>query len=788
MNPGLLSPSLLIAGAVAALGPVLIHLLNRRRHRVVPWAAMDFVREATTRTRRFVRIRDLALLFLRVAAVVLFGLALSRPFLSSRGVGADPHQPVHAVIVVDNSLSMSLEEPAGTVLSRARQQAKELIDELPTGGRISIIPLCGPTDRVEREAFRSPQDARAALDRIEIVDRTETAAHLIPLVQEALERAPELKARRIVFLSDQQQAVWPVAAQESVARDFPDLEVLRISPASTDNSWVADLTLENDYAEPQSPTPILVAIRCEGAPRANVAVSLQVGGMTAATQYVDLSSGENHVVRFLHEFQATGDAGHVQYVPVTVSLENDRLPLDDSRSLVVPVVSSLPIVFVDQYGREKEDVRQSRLGETFFLRQLLTPDRGNDTTTQSAYSIRHVTIDNLTQSLLQDARLVVIAGIATPGLAAGLLRDYVLQGGQLLIAAGGEFSPQAWSRAAWDNGRGILPVPLLRDLRGTPPTSTASPTPFFLDPSTMTDGVFQIPDASREDLEELYRTPAFFVSAIVAANETDTDVIQKPPASTAGPRAETQEPETSWLQWRPARRAGHRDDAEARALARFSNGDPFLIERDLGDGTVLLALSGIGSDWNNLPRTNAVVLLDRLLRRMLRPGLPERTVETFTTLEVPLAAQDRRMQFECQRPDGTREALTVEALGPEEYGVVLRNLSHRGIYRVAAVAERSAGPNTANVPATPDVIVAVNGPEAESNLMEIESGELASRLSPESSLSTSGAAGIVSRESGSRREFWRVFLWCSLACLVSEMGVLWLVNARAGRLRSSAGG
>ena len=107
-----------------------------------------------------------------------------------------------------------------------------------------------------------------------------------------------------------------------------------------------------------------------------------------------------------------------------------------------------------------------------------------------------MTIDNLTQSILQEPRLVVIAGIETPGPAAGLLRDYVRQGGQLLIAAGGEFSPEGWSRAAWDSGRGILPVPLRRDLSGTLPTLSASPTPFFLDPSTMTDGVFQIPDAA----------------------------------------------------------------------------------------------------------------------------------------------------------------------------------------------------------------------------------------------------------------------------------------------------
>jgi len=37
-----------------------------------------------------------------------------------------------------------------------------------------------------------------------------------------------------------------------------------------------------------------------------------------------------------------------------------------------------------------------------------------------------------------------------------LLRDYVKQGGQLLIAAGAEFNPDAWNAAAWKDGEGIL--------------------------------------------------------------------------------------------------------------------------------------------------------------------------------------------------------------------------------------------------------------------------------------------------------------------------------------------
>src|SRR5918999_3291993 len=87
------------AGAVAALGPVAIHLLNRRRYRVVEWAAMDFLREALQRNRRILHLRDLLLLALRTLCVLLFGLAMARPYFTRTAGQIDPDQPVHAVLL-----------------------------------------------------------------------------------------------------------------------------------------------------------------------------------------------------------------------------------------------------------------------------------------------------------------------------------------------------------------------------------------------------------------------------------------------------------------------------------------------------------------------------------------------------------------------------------------------------------------------------------------------------------------------------------------------------------------
>ena len=66
-----------------------------------------------------------------------------RPIFSSIEGTGKPTDPVHAVLIVDNSLSMGYEKLDGTLLDEAKTKAREFIDALPQGSRISVLPLCG---------------------------------------------------------------------------------------------------------------------------------------------------------------------------------------------------------------------------------------------------------------------------------------------------------------------------------------------------------------------------------------------------------------------------------------------------------------------------------------------------------------------------------------------------------------------------------------------------------------------------------------------------------------------
>ena len=100
------NPLMLGVGALAIMSPFIIHLLNKRRFKIVNWAAMDFLFDAEKKNRRRVKLENFILLLLRCLAMLLLGLLLARPFLPS-GVFGDAAQ-FQRVILLDDSLSQGV--------------------------------------------------------------------------------------------------------------------------------------------------------------------------------------------------------------------------------------------------------------------------------------------------------------------------------------------------------------------------------------------------------------------------------------------------------------------------------------------------------------------------------------------------------------------------------------------------------------------------------------------------------------------------------------------------------
>ncbi|HEV2471332.1 MAG TPA: BatA domain-containing protein, partial [Chthonomonadales bacterium] len=93
-----LNPAFLSALGLAAI-PLVIHLIRKRKLRVIRWAAMEFLLQSMRKQRRRMRIEEWILLALRILIVAMAVFAFARPVLHALGAGLLPRSAsVYAVI------------------------------------------------------------------------------------------------------------------------------------------------------------------------------------------------------------------------------------------------------------------------------------------------------------------------------------------------------------------------------------------------------------------------------------------------------------------------------------------------------------------------------------------------------------------------------------------------------------------------------------------------------------------------------------------------------------------
>ncbi|MEX1182981.1 MAG: VWA domain-containing protein [Gemmatimonadota bacterium] len=229
---GLLNPLLLLLAGAAAV-PLLLHLLHRHQGPRVVFPALRYLRRAEKESARRIRLRQLLLMLLRIAAVLLLAFAAARPFVRAGGAG---HAPAAVVLVLDNSMSSAAVEGETRVLDELRARAIEAL-ELGTpddrfwllrAGRPDEPALAGDAALTARRVRETEPTAAAA-------DLTGALTHARALLASGAEgRAPEIH-----LLSDLQATNFGASA--TAREDGPPIVAWSPGTEPPDSRAVADV-------------------------------------------------------------------------------------------------------------------------------------------------------------------------------------------------------------------------------------------------------------------------------------------------------------------------------------------------------------------------------------------------------------------------------------------------------------------------------------------------------------------------------------------------------------------
>jgi len=682
-------PGLLWTGLGLVAVPLLIHLLFRRRHRVVRWAAMDFLLAALRKQRRRMRIEDLILLLVRCAVVALLGLALARPAVHAAALAALAGGDRSVVLLVDTSGSMDARHTGRRALERARERATAFLDHLPETSAVSLLVTRDEATGGRPRALLdggSPADAKKRLGALRAGSGPNALGAAFRLAGEKL---AVMKGRRqILFVTDMQRRDWEEGGggkREDVLRALrslrgegeaapPPVTLVDVGADESDNVVIEEFSREEgrelfagtscnlitrvvNYgpSEADGTLVLWMARADEGSWERKLAEPIrlkrgfEIGAPTTLVQelFLPLPPGSVGPARFRVTFESAGNA--------------DRLEADSERRLALRVRPPVRFLPVRTASGALDILRDAGADGAIDLRPPVQPEELS-------------TLD------LSAFDAVLWADAETHGLdeqGAKNMEGFVRRGGGLLAFLGSYASPTAMNRFLFaEDGQGLLP--------------------------------FRLREGNAVRLAN--ESPAFFdVSAPLA------HPLFREMTATDRARAMFYSPEI--LEYRVVEEA-----PEDSVVARFTTPgrDPAVVVHRLDRGRIVAILTtpderGFRLNGSLLP----AILFFESAHYLVSTDLKDRNVTVGGTVRVDLPPGARQVTVEPPAEAGGR---TEEPVEDARKPFLLGDTSVPGFYRVTV---RSASPGAGLPPAPDEVhIAAVNVDAEEGDLRRVSPEEL----------------------------------------------------------------
>ena len=173
----------------AAAVPILIHLWSRRKYREMPWAAMEYLLAAARRQTRRLRFEQWLLLAIRTLLVVLVVLAVAEPYTERAGLALAAGGHAHRVLVLDGSYSMDYRPTDKTRFQRAKELARQIVEESPQGDAFTLVLMSSPPRVVVAAPALEPGEIVREIDNLRPPQTTADLPATIGAIRQVVDAA-----------------------------------------------------------------------------------------------------------------------------------------------------------------------------------------------------------------------------------------------------------------------------------------------------------------------------------------------------------------------------------------------------------------------------------------------------------------------------------------------------------------------------------------------------------------------------------------------------------------------
>ncbi len=325
----------LLAGAAAAVVPVVIHLLHRQKARQDVLSTIRFLKAGLAAVRRRARLRHILVLILRVTAVLIIVAALARPAYRGALFFRKGTAPVSCVIVLDNSTSMAYVERGRSGFDAATEVARRIALGLPPGSRAALVVTgLGPRgETLDREFTFSSSSLATRVIQTELSACGGTCADALRRAYSMLESenpADAAQGCEVYVLSDLGLNSWQTLSAIETPEDTATF-VIDVGSETNENFRIVEATAERRKSP--SPRVELEAVVASGKLGASRLVEVYLGGVKRAEKIVEVPAGSRVRERLSIPILEAGDSALQGWVSLR---EDDPVKADNRFYFTAP--------------------------------------------------------------------------------------------------------------------------------------------------------------------------------------------------------------------------------------------------------------------------------------------------------------------------------------------------------------------------------------------------------------------------------------------------------------------